>query len=487
MKFNSPLPQTLPRECSKAAQIFKSFVDSGNNGLDGIIPRSVLEHAKGFAIFTVFKAGFLFSARAGSGVVIAKLQDGTWSAPSAIGTAGVGFGGQAGAEVTDFLLVLNSRAAVASFMAAGSLTIGGNLSVAVGPLGRNGEALGSVNTKGKVAAMYTYSKTRGLFGGVSLEGSVIVERQDANAQAYRSDVSAKTLLSGQVPPPEWADSFIRTLESCTGLPGNRQWFDEQARRSGDSYLFGGVESPRNENGSNRKRPGLGSRNDSNDKSSFDHYEDSTQQKGTTGRSRSATQPSSTPRRTFDEPTTDYFGTRFESDFNPNEEEPRKTPRFSTGNSPFRSNGYPFQSNSSDASSHKRSVSAYTPSSSLRFKKKTNPFEQDSGYGGRPSFDYDDDLDQDRDVFGAPLSQPLTPSTPPKLEPKAELTRPLQPHEGVARAIALYDFKAVQPGDLSFTKGQVITVTEMSKTTDTWWTGKVEGRTGIFPANFVEVV
>ena len=104
-----------------------------------IIPRSVLENARGFAIFTIFKAGFLFSARAGSGIVIAKLADGSeylmllstclawlaqqscslylfiplfvlvaWSAPSAIGTAGVGVGGQAGAEMTDFLVVLNS-------------------------------------------------------------------------------------------------------------------------------------------------------------------------------------------------------------------------------------------------------------------------------------------------------------------------------------------------------------------------------------------
>lgn len=142
MKLNSPLPQTLPKECTKAASIcmisfhtiifvshlpiVRSFVDNGNNGLDGVIPRYVLENAKGFAIFTIFKAGFIFSARAGSGIVIAKLDNGcmsfefssqnfsstpfsAWSAPSAIGTAGLGVGGQAGAEMTDFLVVLNSR------------------------------------------------------------------------------------------------------------------------------------------------------------------------------------------------------------------------------------------------------------------------------------------------------------------------------------------------------------------------------------------
>lgn len=73
----------------------------------------------------------------------------------------MGFGGQAGAEVTEFLIILNSRAALRSFMSAGSLTLGGNMSLAVGPLGRNGEAMGAVNSKGRVAAMYSYSKTKG--------------------------------------------------------------------------------------------------------------------------------------------------------------------------------------------------------------------------------------------------------------------------------------------------------------------------------------
>jgi hypothetical protein len=72
---------------------------------------------------TVSKAGFVFSARAGSGVVIAKLPDGSWSAPSAIGTAGGGVGFQAGVELAEFLIILNSRKAVKSFMAKGSLTL----------------------------------------------------------------------------------------------------------------------------------------------------------------------------------------------------------------------------------------------------------------------------------------------------------------------------------------------------------------------------
>lgn len=102
-------------------------------------------------------------------------------------------------------------------MSAGSLTLGGNLSVAVGPLGRNAEGSGAVSSKGKVAAMYSYSKTKGLFGGVSVEGSVIVERQDANRLAYGGDsLSVKQILSGQFDPPDWADILIHELERCAG-------------------------------------------------------------------------------------------------------------------------------------------------------------------------------------------------------------------------------------------------------------------------------
>ncbi|KAG9030215.1 hypothetical protein FRB95_004208 [Tulasnella sp. JGI-2019a] len=249
--MKSPLPQPLPQECIKAAKIFRSFITSGHKGLDKVIPGSVLRNAKGFAIFTVVKAGFFVSARAGSGVVIARLEDGSFTAPSAIGTAGVGFGGQAGAEVTDFLVILNSQAAVKTFMSAGSLSLGGNMSLAVGPLGRTGEASGALNTKGKVAAMYSYSKTKGLFGGVSLEGSVIVERQDANAIAYNADVSAKQLLSGNIRPPYWADILIEALELGIGdtTPG---WkpptpdADAGIRpRGGNSDEFDSYDTPRN--------------------------------------------------------------------------------------------------------------------------------------------------------------------------------------------------------------------------------------------------
>lgn len=161
---------------------------------------------------TVIKAGFLGSARYGNGVVVARLSDGTWSAPSAIGTAGIGFGGQIGAELTDFVFILNDAVAVRTFSQAGSIQLGGNVSIAAGPIGRNGEVAGAAS-RGGVAAVFSYSKTKGLFAGVSLEGSAIVERRDANEKLYGQRFTAKQLLEGSVRPPAAAAPLMAVLNS----------------------------------------------------------------------------------------------------------------------------------------------------------------------------------------------------------------------------------------------------------------------------------
>ncbi|GAA5951316.1 hypothetical protein JCM3765_002442 [Sporobolomyces pararoseus] len=227
MSRNNPLPVSLQQECRKACKIFSSFVDPVN-GLDNIIPPSILRKAKGFAFLTIVKAGFVFSARAGTGVVIARLKDGTWSAPSAIGTAGVGAGFQAGAEITEFMIILNSSAAVKSFMTKGSLTVGGNMSVSAGPLGRNLEGTGTLSAKGGASVMYSYSRSKGLFGGASIEGSIIVERSDANSKAYGFNVTAKQLLSGNSTElPSWAEELGQTIKRRSGrdnrIPG---WIED---------------------------------------------------------------------------------------------------------------------------------------------------------------------------------------------------------------------------------------------------------------------
>ncbi|KDN61536.1 putative SH3 domain-containing protein, partial [Colletotrichum sublineola] len=200
-------------ECKKCGKILTSFIDPRQAfSPDKIIPPSVLANAKGLAILTVLKAGFLGSGRFGSGLTVARLPDGSWSAPSAIGTAGAGFGGQIGFELTDFVFILNDASAVKTFAQAGSLTLGGNVSIAAGPVGRNAEAAGAASLK-SVAGIFAYSKTKGLFAGVSLEGSVIIERRDANEKLYGTRYTAAQILTGSVRPPPQAAPLMNILNS----------------------------------------------------------------------------------------------------------------------------------------------------------------------------------------------------------------------------------------------------------------------------------
>ena len=109
-------------------------------------------------------------------------------------------------------MILNDNSAVRAFQQLGSVTLGGNISIAAGPVGRNAEASGAANFKA-IAPIFSYSKTKGLFAGVSLEGSVVVERRDANRKFYNAPVTAKQLLTGQVPAPPTADPLYQILNT----------------------------------------------------------------------------------------------------------------------------------------------------------------------------------------------------------------------------------------------------------------------------------
>ena len=203
----------------------------------------------------MIKAGFLGSARFGSGLVVARLPDGSWSAPTAVATGGAGFGGQIGIELTDFVFILNDASAVKTFSQAGSITLGGNVSIAAGPVGRNAEAAGAASLK-SVAGIFSYSKTKGLFAGVSLEGSAIIERKEANAKLYGRQVSARELLQGAERPPPQAAPLLDILNSRIfsgiggSVSGNSMYndvpvYDDQSddswsnRRYGDQSRDGG--------------------------------------------------------------------------------------------------------------------------------------------------------------------------------------------------------------------------------------------------------
>lgn len=167
---------------------------------------------QGLVFITVLQAGFLGVGRYGNGIAVARLVDGTWSAPSSIGLRGTGFGGQVGFELTDFVFVLNDSAVVRAFLQLGALTLGGNISLKAGPIRRNAEAGGYGSQKG-VAGVFSYSKTEGIFKGVSLEGSSIVEMRDANERLYGKRYSAAQLMEGIIRPPVATASLMIVLIS----------------------------------------------------------------------------------------------------------------------------------------------------------------------------------------------------------------------------------------------------------------------------------
>lgn len=171
------------------------------------IPEAVLRNARGLAVLTVVKVGFGLSGQGGQGVVVARTPDG-WSGPSFVGTGGVGFGFQAGAQITEFVFVLNTREAVRAFSQDGNVRLGADISAAAGPVGRNLQA--GVMPR---AAIYTYSRAKGLFAGVSLEGAVVATQKTANARYYARPVRASAILSGRVPPPRGSGRLRAALGS----------------------------------------------------------------------------------------------------------------------------------------------------------------------------------------------------------------------------------------------------------------------------------
>ncbi|KAJ2358341.1 hypothetical protein GGF43_000871, partial [Coemansia sp. RSA 2618] len=213
---------TLAKECERAARIISEFVVPPKfDDVDDIIPPDVLQHCRGIAVLTIIKAGVIWSGRAGVGLVCSRLPDGSWSGPSAISTGGVGIGGQIGAQMTEVVMILNTDDAVRAFEENAGIQLGSNVSVAAGPLGRSGEFSAAVNTS-NVAAVYSYSKSKGLFAGVSLEGSAVLQRKDVNQEFYGRVSPAELILSGEIRPPqgisEWEVLKMVLNERCVPPP-----------------------------------------------------------------------------------------------------------------------------------------------------------------------------------------------------------------------------------------------------------------------------
>lgn len=185
--------------------------------------RGMIQNALGLAFIRTSKVVLGVSFHFGSGIVISRLTDETWSAPSAIGMYGAGLGVQFGLEVADYIFILQTEEALDHFRQGSNYTIGGNMGAAMGGVGREAYGAASVGSpkmnkardKRKVAPLVAYAKSQGLYFGVSLEGSKIFAREDINRRAYKftsgKEYSTDDILSGRVPAPLGAEDLYSTL------------------------------------------------------------------------------------------------------------------------------------------------------------------------------------------------------------------------------------------------------------------------------------
>lgn len=209
--LNFPWGQSMEYEIYKATNTIRAYNKVGSLRPEKSIPDAVLRQAKGLAILTIVKVGMMVTYNIGTGLVIARRDDGSWSPPSAISSFGVGWGAQAGGEFTDLIIVLRSDDAVKTFSGNAHLSIGAGLSAAVGIIGRAAEADVRAGTSG-YAACYTYGCSKGAFVGCSLEGSIVTTRTQENSRFYGSQsISAPGVLLGSLPRPPAAAILYRAL------------------------------------------------------------------------------------------------------------------------------------------------------------------------------------------------------------------------------------------------------------------------------------
>lgn len=190
-----------------SGQVMKEIINIPDD-----IPQNLLDKADCVIVIpSVLKGAFIVGGSYGRGAMTCRSGDdfqGPWGAPTMMALEGVSVGFQIGGQATDFvLLVMNPRGA--SAILSSKVKLGGNASAAAGPVGRDAEADTDVTLRAEVL---TYSRSRGLFAGVSLEGSTLRPDNDANHRVYSSRLDAKNIaLHGGMPVPASAKLLIETL------------------------------------------------------------------------------------------------------------------------------------------------------------------------------------------------------------------------------------------------------------------------------------
>jgi lipid-binding SYLF domain-containing protein len=210
-----PLPaEGKPEEAVARIGAAKTVFDEIMAAPDKGIPTSLLEKAYCVVIVPGAKrAGFIVGGKYGKGVITCKTPK-AWSGPSTIRMEGGSFGLQIGAGETDVIMVVMNKSGAERLMSS-KFTLGGEAAAMAGPVGRASQAETDAGMK---AEILTYSRARGVFGGLTLNGSTLRPDNDDNKLIYGKEVEHKTILSGGVPIPKAAVPLLLDIRKYSGWP-----------------------------------------------------------------------------------------------------------------------------------------------------------------------------------------------------------------------------------------------------------------------------
>lgn len=196
---------TTEERVVRAIDVLQDFTAMPEQG----IPPNLLANSHAIAVIPgVIKAGLGLGGRYGKGILIVRQDDGAWSNPAFISLGGASFGWQLGAQSTDMVLVFKDRRSIKR-IADGKLTLGGDASVAAGPVGRSTSAATDQRLE---AEIYSYSRNRGLFAGVALDGTWMGMDRKSNEAYYGNGLSPTQLLNARnIPAPMSAQQFVKLM------------------------------------------------------------------------------------------------------------------------------------------------------------------------------------------------------------------------------------------------------------------------------------
>jgi lipid-binding SYLF domain-containing protein len=197
-------------QSNKAGRVFREIMDTPDKG----IPKDLLDKAECVAVFpSVLKAGFIVGGRGGRGVASCRTSNG-WSAPAYFTLGGASFGLQIGAQSTDFVMLFMNKDGMRSLLS-DEFTLGGDASVAAGPVGRQAGAATDLKLN---AQILSYSRSKGLFAGLELKGVVIKPDKDDMRDVYGEGITAKAVLQDNTVS---APATIRAFPNVLGRYSSR--------------------------------------------------------------------------------------------------------------------------------------------------------------------------------------------------------------------------------------------------------------------------